>query len=167
MQSLSAHGRPAGSQMARPVLGPASDVIRFDNPLSKAVSHSSCSQNARKRLPDKKDGSKPKFVLISAGSSGNRLQLIPHSESSSPCGGLLPGTPGAKAQEFRGCELYSLYFCHILMLFKFFGFFLCKVGSGPWSRSACFALPSIEQWAGNILGTKGWWVQTPTLLSIT
>lgn len=24
--------------MARPVLGPASDVIRFDNPLSKAVS---------------------------------------------------------------------------------------------------------------------------------
>lgn len=99
--------------MARPVLGPASDVnIRFDHPLSKAVSHSSGSQNACKRLPDKKGSSEPKFVLISAGSPGNRLQLI-----------LLPGTPGAKAQEFRGCELHSLYFCHVLMLFKFFGFF--------------------------------------------
>lgn len=83
--------------MARPVLGPASYVIRFDNPLNKAVSHSSGSQNAFKRLPDKKDGSKPKFVLISAGSPGNRIQLIPHSESRSPCGGLLSETPGAKA----------------------------------------------------------------------
>lgn len=66
--------------MARPVLGPASEVIRFDHPLSKAVSHGSGSQNACKRLPDKIAGSEPKFVLISAGSPGNRLQLIPHSE---------------------------------------------------------------------------------------
>lgn len=59
--------------MARPVLGPASDVIRFDNPLNKAVFHSPGSQNTCKRLPDKKDSSEPKFVLISAGSPGNRL----------------------------------------------------------------------------------------------
>lgn len=54
--------------MARPVLDPASDVIRFDNRLNKAVSHSPGSQNARKRPPDKQDGSKTKFVLINAGS---------------------------------------------------------------------------------------------------
>lgn len=61
--------------MARPVLGPVSDVMRFDNPLNKTVSYSSGSRNACTRL-----------VLIGAGSPANRLQLIPHPESSSPCG---------------------------------------------------------------------------------
>jgi hypothetical protein len=102
-----------------------SDVIRFDNRLNKAVSQSSGPQNACKRLPDKKDGGKPKFVLISAGSPANSVQLIPCSESSSPCGGVLPVSPAAKAQEFWGCEPDSLhfFFCHILMLFKFFWHF--------------------------------------------
>lgn len=77
-----AHGRPAGLQMDRPVSGPASDVIRFDNRLNKAVSHSPGSRNAclGKRPHNKEDGPKPKFVLISAGSPGNTLQLFPHSE---------------------------------------------------------------------------------------